>query len=911
MENKKKLIGCIIGLACVILLVVLLMTKCGGGNVDVPETTGAPADVTENVQPSEDATVAPTEEVQEEIEPVEETEPEEVTEPVEETEPEMEDQANTENNSSSGGSSGGSSRPGGTGGYNGAGDADSGSGTEGEGEGSEGDSGSSGAAGLNLPEAGTEANRYVEILGQIPEVISTVKVPANQTICYNFFNAVGSTLTIEDENAYVVYNEETYYAQNGVVSVVINETDAAVPSAVQIGNDSGSEKAFDLNFAMPLGTLENPEPLESIEHILVYLPKDSTGTHYYSYKTVEQGILTLQFISMDPEDGECEIVLSKVQTDENGELVETVAKMSDSTDGTVSIDMDLGDEIIIQVSVVPTGVDAEVYIQGFIESTVGTEDNPAVLNIPSDTMLIPAGKTMYYMAMAAGATVEITGEDLSAISVVHNEETYTAEENMISFEAVASGRGSTCIFAVTNSGDTHVTCDVVFNYALGHEMNPADITIGTNTAVVEEGSIGYYFQWQAMQAGELTITMSSENANGWFYCVEKPDSGVYGDNHYFLDEEPVYSETITVAEDELVRVIVNTHSAEGIAPAGEVTFTAEFSVGNGTEENPYMIVGEELEDDLTIGAGETMYVQCRAMSMIFNLEGTDVEVAHDGAVHTAKDGLVTFNVTGGNLYEPPLFVITNLSDAEQTYHVSFAYEVGTAENPHEILFEEEEPNSIELEQDHTGYFFGMIAEEDGFLTITMDEELNEQGWSYCIYNVTQEVYGETHTSGDEEIVISETIEVAAGDEIQVVVGTFADGSIAPAGTVYFHAVFGDSAPVALTAEDNVEAAPKAVAAKAVAEEEVAEPVTEEAEEVAIEEVETAEAEVTEAEEPETAEVAEPETAEPVTEEVEEPEVSEPEVIEEPAEEEAPAEEIVEEEPAEEAAEPQAEEAEEA
>ena len=887
MANKKKLIGLGIGLACLILLVVLLLTRCGG-NAEQPNVPGtsAPADVTGTVtDPKDAATAAPTAEPTEvsQEETVPETEPVEETEPTEETEPAEEDQGST---------SGGNSRPGGSGGFTGS-NTDSGSSdSEDEEEGSEG---GNTPEGQKVADPGTETNAYTEVLGEIPDEIATVKIPAEQTISYNVYNAAGSTLTIEDEDAFVVYNGETYEAENGAVTVVLAEADEGdvSPVSLQIGSNADEEKAYTLKFAMPLGTAQNPEILEDISHILVVLPEGHNGSYYYGYNVVETGKLTMKFISMDPEDGSCEIILNRVRTDAEGETVETAA----SVNGEVSMDVEYGDFVTIQVLVEPPVTVAEVYIQGFLAVTTGTEENPIALDYPDNTIVVPAGKTVYYTANVAGASMTVTGEDVSAIAVEHNDFIYVAENNVVSLEASASGRGSSCLFAITNSSHKAVECTVTFAFPVGHSMNPAELVIGENTAAIQEGSIGYYYSWTASQAGKLTVTMDESNTAGWFYSVSKPDSGVYGDNHYNTDETVVATETIEVQEGDVVEIIVNTHSETGVAPAGDVRFTAELEVGTGTEANPHLIVGE-LETDLTVGAGETLWVQCRATSMIFTLEGSDVEVAHDGKTHGAENGLVTFTVTGGSMYEPPVFAISNLSAEEKTYHVAFTYPVGTSENPQEVDLEEE--NSVELEKDSIGYFYGFVAEKDGLLTVTMDVEKNTAGWQYCINNKTAETYGEIHSSGDkneegeEELVPAETLEVKAGDEIEIVLGTYAEGGVAPAGTVYFTAEFISADQVSAVAEEMAEAAEPEATEPEATEPEATEPeVTEpeatepEAAEPEATEPEAAEPEATEPEATEP-EATEPEAAEP---EVTEPEVTEPEAAEpeaqKPAEESEP------------------------
>lgn len=861
MENKKKLIGSGIGLVLLVLLAVLLVTSCGDkpGSSGETEITTAPAEVTGNAAPdvTEEATQAPTE-MPTEV-------PAEATEPTEETEPEEES-----------GSSGGSSRPGGSGGFTGS-DTESDPPEEEEPEETE----PTEPEDLGITDPGTQTNAYAEVLSQIPEEISSVKIPTRKTIYYNLYNAAGTVLTIADEDAYVVYNGKTYEAVDGVVTVELEKTEDAVsPVSIQIGSKAKKAKTYLMQFTMPVGSMENPEVIEDISELNVSLDADQADGYYYSYTAMQNGTLSLSVGGIAPENAACEIIVTRTRTNEIGETEETVVKLSESEDGAISIDLELGDVITIQVKALPEGTAAEIRVIGTFEPSSGTEDNPTWLNMPEDTIVIPAGKTIYYAARAHGAIMTVTGEGVSGITVTHNGQTYGPVDNAVTLEASNTDISASCLFAISNSGGKAVTCTVTFGYPLGDASNPATLTIGSNTAAVKEGSSGYHYTWTAGGEGDLIVTMDAGNANGWYYCINIPDKGYYGESHYSNDAEPVSSETVSVSEGDVVQIVVNTCGESGTVPAGEVTFTAKFDEGTGTKDNPYQLIGD-LEVDLEVGAGKTVYLQCRSLSMLFTLNGTDVEVTHGGVTHRDKEGVVSFVVTEGDMYNPPLFAITNKSDTDKIYPIAFTYVVGSTMNPAELVMGE---NSVDLEADSEGYVYGWIAPEDGTLTITMDVEKNTAGWIYCVNNLTKAGgYGENHYSHDTELEPSETITVKAGHEIQVVVGTFDPSGVAPAGTVTFTAEFVPTNPAPAA-----EATEPEVTEPEITEPEVTEPAATEPEATEPEatEPEATEPEVTEPEgtEPEVTEPAEPEATEP---EPTEPEATEPESTE-PAEPEAEA-----------------------
>ena len=58
-----------------------------------------------------------------------------------------------------------------------------------------------------------------------------------------------------------------------------------------------------------------------------------------------------------------------------------------------------------------------------------------------------------------------------------------------------------------------------------------------------------------------------------------------------------------------------------------------------------------------------------------------------------------------------------------------------------------------------------IAEADGEVVISIE---STTGWFYVVNNMTSYSYGDNHYSDDDPAVSSETITVAAGDEIQII-----------------------------------------------------------------------------------------------------------------------------------------------
>ena len=143
MKLNKKQVGLIVGVVCVILLTILLLSMCNGSTPEAPAPTVQTTEVLETTVPTTEATVETTEAATEET-------TEETTEATEEsTEP----------------TTGGSTRPGGTGGPGIGG-------------------GGNTSTEPTVPLAGSEESPYMEVFSQFPDAVDTVSIPAQGTVHY-------------------------------------------------------------------------------------------------------------------------------------------------------------------------------------------------------------------------------------------------------------------------------------------------------------------------------------------------------------------------------------------------------------------------------------------------------------------------------------------------------------------------------------------------------------------------------------------------------------------------------------------------------------------------------------------------------------------------------------------------------
>lgn len=725
MKMNKKQAGLIAGLVCVVLLLLLLLSMCGREE-EVTPTEPAPS--TEVVETTEETTV-PTEETAEATEEATEA-TEETTEPTEEaTEPTT-----------------GNTSPGGTGGYD-------------PGLGGGGNDDTNTPVTEEAPAPGSEESPYLEIVTQFPDTFQTVSIPTNTTVYQTILGAENALLTIEDVDAYVIYNGETYESgDDGIVTVALAapETEGA-PVVLQVGNKNEEGKAFALNFQASLGSQHNPEPITDQEGVISIeksLEAGNTEGYFYQYTAKEPSKLTL---AMDvlTEDALCDMVVT---------VNETAVKLSESEDGIISVDLKQDEVALIQV-IAAAGEDGtipavDLLISGMVESAPGTSANPIVVmgEFPIVTDPIEPGASLFYSIYGAN-DMTLKVEDAAACITVDGT-TFAPVDGVISTVITAENPRMPVTIVVGNSGEEAKSFTLELIPPLGTQSNPEPMAEGENTAVLEAGDIdGYWFRWTAESDALVTITMSE---GSWVYAVNHTsgEEVSYGDSHW-SDDDPVVSSTeLKVAYGDVVDVMVNTYDPADMfgSPAGEVTFRLDVV--------QYLDVTHAGADP-ELKPGETIY--CKAMirskSIILKVAGEgDFTVHMEGRDYTPVNGVVTIEGIETDFYDPKQFTITNQSDAAVTYSIRYENPVGSSENPAKI--EEMGEYTCQVIGDGEGYFFTWTATADGTLTVTMTCD----DWSYTINNLTSYQYGMNRVSTSEDP-SEEVLTVKAGDNIQINLGT--------------------------------------------------------------------------------------------------------------------------------------------
>ena len=730
--KNKKLLWLVIGLVSV--SVVLSACNSAKDSAEPQETvTEAPAETV----PVE--TEAPVDTLPTEAEP---TQPEETTEPEETEETEASDDTTTPNVNT------------GTGG-----EYDPGDSTEPE------DSTEPTEPVIEVPAPGSENNAYYEYVQNGAGKFSTVKIPAGGTVHYRLKTS-GTFLRVEGEGMAVVYNGQTYEAQEGLIEVEL-PADESQDLKLQFVNNGAEDQGFSVKIQDAVGSESNPIAVESLEEVLVELAENDVDGLYYSWTADKAGDLKLKLSGNI--DAEVNVIVNTVPV-----------QLTQQWDDSFSTAVRKNDQILIQVQATP---DAEgnvpagqVKLTGYIAETVTLK----ITAIPMDaeTVSIPAGQSVYYR-ITGGKNKQLT---ISAenILVHYHDEVIEPNENG---ELVIKLTEAAAVLELVNTGAEASTYPLNLNFPIGHKQNPVIVTeLGELPVELTEEDDGYYFSYQTPDIGMLIFSMWSypelddaktnvtlinettrESASLW--TVDSKGQEVENENI-----------SLMVSQGDKISIQVTVKNTAGRNLAAQLAIYGQLY---GSEEVP--IVVNYPGFTAKVPAGKTLYYEGYNLGgMLMDVAGTDFILTHNGEQYQPVDGLVHLTVVADGRM-PAKFGITNTGEADAAIEATFTYPIGHSENPDKLMIG---TNTVNRDAGDSEYYFTFTAPRAGTLTVKFDS--NAQ-WLYAVDNLTQGMYGDTQWSDSDPLMTETTVTVAAKDIIRVRVNTYdaANSFETPAGTVNF------------------------------------------------------------------------------------------------------------------------------
>ncbi len=597
---------------------------------------------------------------------------------------------------------------------------------------------------------GTQENP-IQNYGEFP--IVTPEIAAGETLYYAVYRAEGTVLTWEDADASLKVNGLNFASGSLLTAGPNGYTELAVTNKASVA------KSFTLDVAFALGHPENPDQLQLGENTAT-LAADNWEGYNYTWTAPADGTLITTMV-----DGLWVYTINNLTTGIYGEM-----SYNDTHEAVCETAVSEGDLIQVVIgSFDPADYSspaANIVFTAEFRGVAGTYSNPITWTSepPIVTAQIPAGESLYYSIRGVDGQF-LTCEDADAL--------ITVDGAVYDGSPIGGTPRNPVTIGITNNAAVAKSFTVAFSFPEGHMENPAELLLGENTITLEEGSEGYYYGFTAEKAGNLTIAMTCDT---WQYTMNNLTSGAYGSTHLSDDAEPVASETITVSAGDQVVLMVNTYTpGEWTAPAGEVTFTAEFDA-LGSYTNPIVWVQELPIVTDVIPAGETVYYSgARANGMVMSCADAD-------AVLTLNQQAYDGEPIVSDFFAPAVIGITNSGEEAKAFTIEMHYPVGHPENPAELVLGE---NIAHVPADSwDGYNFTWTAADDGTLVTTMAEGL----WVYTVNNLTTGIYG-NQCYNDTDEPVCETA-VSKGDLIQVIIGTFdpADYS-SPAADIVFTAEF--------------------------------------------------------------------------------------------------------------------------
>ena len=418
------------------------------------------------------------------------------------------------------------------------------------------------------------------------------------------------------------------------------------------------------------------------------------------------------------------------------------------------------------------------------------------------TVTVPAGKTLWFGSYGvSGLELSVNGEFYCVLPAM----------DRMSWGPVT--------FSLTNDTEADATYELKLTWPLGTDYNPDEMPVNDSVAleVPENLQGGYVYQWFATADGTLTVTVEGEF---WTLVVNNwgdPDSwndDIYGDNLSAVegDENTV---TMRVKAGDQVVIYVGSMDEEWNNPATTLTVTTTFveagSVEGPCEHTDAYLDYEYYEDDSGFdvvlvcpdcgeileryAAGEheknPILVDFLYDEVTMNLYGTVTVPAGQslwfgqyriGGMILVVNGVEYGMLEDAGFYDPVAFKLTNDTDADVTYEIQLTWPLGSDYNPDELPVND----SVELylPENSYEYVYRWFATEDGELTITIEGE----NWMFVVNNYTTYVYGDKQWDcyGDPNTI---TVQVSAGDEIVLYVGTMDADWNAPEATLTITAIF--------------------------------------------------------------------------------------------------------------------------
>ncbi|MBQ7801938.1 MAG: S-layer homology domain-containing protein [Oscillospiraceae bacterium] len=456
-----------------------------------------------------------------------------------------------------------------------------------------------------------------EALFGIAQINVSIEEGNDQGYYYNWTSRADGTLVISaadyDETKFDVILSSTgsasypqmSYSEDGTVSIDVKAGDTVTIQVVAVPdstyNYSAVETTLTGDFIYPVGTQMNPEALFSVEQINVSIEEGNDQGYYYSWYSRGEGTLVLT-VGEATEGVEYDVILTNMSNYQ-------MAWLSDSDNGTVSMDVAAGDQVIIQVAVAPDDdwnwPAAEISMTGEMVYPVGTQMNPEyLLSIEQINASIEEGNSQGYYyswySRGEGTLVLTMGEATEGVEyevVMTNMSTYQmawlqdSDDGTLSLDVAAGDQVIIQVSVYADDSWNYPAAEISMTgemvYPAGSQMNPEVLTgvEQIDVSLQAGNSQGYYYTWTVETEGTLKLTASSATA-GVEYDVILTNMSNY-ETAWMSDSNDGTVSLDVAAGDEIIIQVVVSPDADWNWPAAEIVLEGQVEV---EEEEPVVLV---------------------------------------------------------------------------------------------------------------------------------------------------------------------------------------------------------------------------------------------------------------------------------------------------------------------------------
>lgn len=732
--KKKKLIGVLIALVCVVVCLIVVLARCS--------QDGKQPDVTTEPENTEQQTTVP---VTTEPETTEETTTEpETTEEVTEPETTVPATQPSSNQGASGNAGGGytpvepeTTEP---------------PTTEPE---------------IQVPEAGSESNPYVEQTEKKTATFTTVNIPGNGAVFYKLQTA-GSYLIVQDANAAIELDGKTYQPEDGTLKMELSGDKNEILK-LRILNNSKDETSFTVKIQDAQGTKDNPIAAE-LGAVTGTLESGNTDGIYYTIEPEYTGIFKLSVNDVVPENASAEVTV----------IYGGAETKADAETGMVELPIDKLTPIVVGVKAAADSEGNIPAISFALHTYIARILAWDVTEVPANksTEQIGAGESIYYdVSGVPGEELVIKSEN---VCVVYDGEIYEPVDGQVNVPFAYEDLDQTDRIEIQNRSEDALSVSMEIIHPVGHILNPEILTaLDEHTAYSRQNVSSYYFRYTAEANGYVSfVVWEDPTVSGATVEIElvndKEETGAK------LSDSNNGSVCVYAAAGNTVTVHVFVMDENGNPIDDTVIVKGELT---GMESNPVMVQAPGFTAD--IPAGTTLYYGGYNLNnMILSLTGEDVTVLYGNMSYTPAEGNIRFQFADEE--SQTVFGIRNEGEENASYEVELLYPVGHNNNPDTLILGNNTVTQSKPGKDDYCYTF--TAPRDGMLILTFDE--NAQ-WLYTVNNLTSGECGDTQYSDLEEPQPKTSLSVQAGDEIQIMVNTYDkdDPWSTPAGQVVFTAEY--------------------------------------------------------------------------------------------------------------------------